>query len=151
MMRIYLDSCVWGRPFDEPDEKISRQVRALLEILRLKREGKIEIVSSSVVLAEVALISDRWKRESVIELIRKSSDEIVRVDELLDILSLAEMIRDECGLKSADAIHVALASKYADAFITVDEGILRKSECLQKYIIVLDPVEFNDYLRGGAR
>ncbi len=112
--------------------------------------GKVRIIFSSIVLAEVALISDPWKRESVIELIRKFSDEIIRVEELLDILELAKDIKGKCGLKSTDAIHVALASKHADVFVTVDEGILKKAKCLQKYIIVMDPIEFNDYYGGSS-
>jgi len=151
-LRIYLDSCVWCRPFDEQDENIRREVQALIEILRLRRSGKVRIISSSIVLAEVALISDPRKRESVVEFIQKSSDEIIGTDELLDVLELARDIKERCGLKPADAAHAALASKHADVFVTVDKGILRKSECLQKYIIVLDPVEFNDYYgRGGIQ
>lgn len=116
--------------------------------LRFKRG--VKIVSSSLVLAEVALISDSRKRESVIELIRKASDEILHVDELLGVLGLAKRIKEECGLTSSDALHVALASKYADVFVTVDKGILRKFKCLQKYIIVLNPIEFNDYRRRSG-
>ena len=40
-----------------------------------------------------------------------------------------------------DAMHVAFASLYADVFVTVDDELLKKDECLEKYIGVVNPVD----------
>ena len=62
---IYLDTCVWCRPFDEENERILRETNALLSILKKVDEGAIEIIGSSVLLAEVSLISSKEKREAL--------------------------------------------------------------------------------------
>lgn len=148
-LRVYFDTCVWCRPFDEQREEIIQEVEAIEAILNLHDRGDVEIVGSSAVLAEVSLISDERKRRAVEGSIKTISDYIVGVDE--DAISLAEKIKDDCGLKDVDALHVALACKHADVFVTVDKGILKKANCLQKYIIVLSPIEFDELYGRGVR
>ncbi len=145
-MRVYLDTCVWCRPFDKPDSKINQEVKAIKKILKAHN---LEIVTSSAVLAELSLISNEIKRKTVEYLVKTSSDIIAIVCE--DVKHLAEKIKEDCKLIDFDAIHVALACLSADVFLTVDEGILRKANCLQKYITVMNPVEFNEFFRGSAK
>ena len=141
-LRVYFDTCVWCRPFDEQSEEIVREVRAIEAILDIHDRGGIEIVGSVAVLAEVRMISDERKRRAVESLIKTVSDYIVGVKR--DTINLAEKIKDECGLRDVDALHVALACEHADVFVTVDKGILKKADCLQKYIIVVSPINFNE-------
>jgi len=149
MLKVYFDTCVWCRPFDEPDEFIAKEVEAIEMILDLHDHGEIKLISSNLVISETSLISNERKRKAVIKLIKSLSDEIVKVDDLS--LDLAEKIKEVCKLTIVDALHVALASRFADVFITVDKGILKKVNCLQKYIMVLDPVDFNEHYRRGIR
>jgi len=149
MLKIYFDTCVWCRPFDEPDEFIIREVEAIEMILDLHDHGEIKIVSSDLVISEASLISNERKRRAVIELIKSLSDDIVKVDDVS--INLAEKIKEDCNLTAVDALHVALASKFADVFITVDKGILRKVTCLQKYIMVLSPINFNEHYGRSIR
>jgi len=148
-IRVYFDTCVWCRPFDELNDEILKDVKDIEIILEMHDRKMIEIISSSTVLAEADLIDDALKKMSVIEFVKSVSDQIVEVDD--DTINLAERIRAECGLKWMDALHVAVASKHADVFITVDRGILKKSECLKKYIIVQSPTTFNEYYGRGIR
>jgi len=149
MLKIYFDTCVWCRPFDEPDEFIIREVEAIEMILDLHDHGEIKIVSSDLVISEASLISNERKRRAVIELIKSLSDDIVKVDDVS--INLAKKIKEDCNLTTVDALHVALASKFADVFITVDKGILRKVTCLQKYIMVLSPINFNEHYGRSIR
>ena len=88
-------------------------------------------------------MSDKRKMKSVKELIKTVPDYIVGVSE--DTINLAEKIKNDCGLKDVDVLHDVLACKHADIFVTVNRGILKKAECLQKYIIVVSPVDFNEF------
>jgi len=99
---------------------------------------EIEIISSSVLLAEVSLISSKEKRETIEELINKVC-KIVFVTE--NSIRLAEEIMQRCKVNAMDALHLSIAAENADIFITVDDEILTKSECLSKYISIKNPAE----------
>ena len=49
MKRIYLDTCVWCRPFDEPSQRVTEEAGAFFRILRMVNEGEV-VITSSVVL-----------------------------------------------------------------------------------------------------
>lgn len=138
MVKIYLDTCVWCRPFDEPEERILKESEALMKILRMADRKQIEILGSSILLAEVSFISLEEKREAVEALIRKACS-ILKVEK--DVVELAEEIMENCRIDAMDAMHIAFASLNADVFITVDDELLKKAECLEKYIDVRNPVD----------
>ena len=71
-MKVYLDTCVWCRLFDEPNERIEKEARAVITILKKAIKGEIEILGSTAVLAEIDLISNEEKREAVRSLVEKS-------------------------------------------------------------------------------
>lgn len=130
-MKLYLDTCVWCRPFDEAEERILKESEALMEILRIADRKQVEILGSSVLLAEISFISSEEKRKVVEALIRKACN-ILKVER--DVVELAEEIMEDCRTDAMDALHVAFASLNADVFITVDDGLLKKARCLEKYI-----------------
>ncbi len=138
MVKLYLDTCVWCRPFDEPEERILKESEALMEILRMADRKQIEILGSGVLLAEVSFISSEEKRETVEALIRKVCN-ILKVEK--DVVEFAEVIMKDCRIDAVDAMHIAFASLNADVFITVDDGLLKKAGCLEKYIDVRNPVD----------
>ncbi len=41
MKRIYLDTCVWCRPFDEPSQRVTEEAEAFFRILRLVNDKDI--------------------------------------------------------------------------------------------------------------
>jgi len=147
-VKVYFDTCVWCRPFDEQSKEILQEVEAIKAILDAHDCGEVEIVGSTAVIAEVSLISDKDKRKAVEEFVKTVSDFMLRIHE--DEIRLAKKIKDDCMLRDVDALHAALACKHADVFVTADKGILKKARCLQKYIIVMSPVEFNEF-RGSVR
>lgn len=133
-----MDTCVWCRPFDEPEKRIPMEREALMEILRMADRKQVEILGSSVLLVEVSFIPSEEKREAVEALIRKACN-ILKVEK--NVVKLAEMIMEDCGIGAMDALHVAFASLNADVFITVDGELLKKAKCLEKYIDVRGPVD----------
>jgi predicted nucleic acid-binding protein len=138
-LNSYLDTCVWCRLFDKPSKRIIEEANAVIQILAKSDKGVIEIIGSTAVLAEIDLIHDENKRQSVKDLVEKSCKAIVWIDE--EDIKLAEEIMKSCNVDSVDAIHIAVASKNADVFITVDDKILKKRNCLKKYIDVKNPLD----------
>jgi len=98
--KLYLDTCVWCRPFDKADERILKESEALVKILRMADKGQIEILGSSVLLAEISLLSLEEKRAAVEALIRKSC-RILKLSR--DVTYLAERIMKDCGIDAMDA------------------------------------------------
>jgi len=141
-MKVYLDTCVWCRPFDKPSRRIKEEAKAFHKILDLADSGRVRIVTSYLTLLEASLIEPVQKRESVLALIHKSSEHKIKVKDTLE--AVARKVINECGLDPMDAAHVAIAVEEGiDIFLTTDDGILNKSRCLSKYgIIVMNPCDF---------
>ena len=54
---VYLDTCVWCRPFDKLDNKeILEEFNAVVKIIQKAMDGEIEVIGSSAVFVEVSLI-----------------------------------------------------------------------------------------------
>ncbi len=141
MVRIYLDTNVWSRPFDEQKQERTREeAAAFFKIL----EGsyyhlKYEIIGSLILKDEIEQIAEKEKREMVKDIVD------IFVDEKIDKFS--ESLQREIktlGLKDKDAIHLAFAVANSDYFITCDDEILgKRKEIAKKYRIkVVNPVEF---------
>jgi hypothetical protein len=48
-MKIYLDTCIYCRPFDDQSQdRIEKETKAFIEILKLAEMGEVVIVSSDV-------------------------------------------------------------------------------------------------------
>lgn len=72
----------------------------------------------------------KWKKYAVADL-----------SESTELLRLAQRFL-ECGFKKYDSLHIACALiGKAEYFITTDDGILRKSNVVEKTQI-MDPIDF---------
>lgn len=146
MERVYLDTCVWCRPFDKAKEKrIIEESGALHGILAMADRNEIEIIGSSVLLFEVSMIDAVEKKGAVKTLVERSITHFTRITEKVE--EMAEGIIEACGIDPMDSAHIALAIEgNANIFITTDNGILNKGECLSEFgIVVRNPV---DYVKG---
>lgn len=140
--RVYLDTCVWCRPFDEAsDQRILQESNAFSEILRKVDSGELEIIGSSVLLAEINMITPKIKEETVLSLVRRIVSIFATVTGNTE--RLASEIIDECSLDAMDALHIAIAIKNkAELFITTDDIILNKNKRISGYMItVKNPCE----------
>jgi predicted nucleic acid-binding protein len=137
--RVYLDTCVWCRPFDEVrDERIFDEAMAFVRIVGKAERDEITVLGSDVLLFEVSLISPAEKRKAVGEL-------IARVAEITHLTERSKKKAEEimeCGMNAMDALHIAVAVENgANMFITTDEDILKRRECLSGWIEVKNPQE----------
>ena|SRR3972149_9151128 len=123
-MRIYLDLCVYNRPFDDQS-----QPRIFIEATEFL------LILSEVVGRELTLISS-----FVLEYENIRSPFIMRRDKISDILKVAseyvsysEKLKnrakeiEKTGIMSIDALHIACAEiTKADFFVTCDDVLVRK-------------------------
>ncbi len=142
MERVYLDTCVWCRPFDKPTPRITKEAEALHKILSLADEAKIEIVGSDIVLFEASMIDDAEKRDVVFSLIHKSVATFAETRE--EVERLAVELMNKCELDGMDAAHIATAiDSSADIFLTTNDEILKKRDRISKFeIIVKNPADY---------
>lgn len=122
-MKLYLDLCVYNRPFDyQGDERISLETSAFIYILEMIEKGVHTLVSSE------ALIYENNKNPSEQRRIRITSyfqlaQEIAEIDnsDLERVKSFKKL-----GFSDIDALHIALAEKSkANYFITCDDKITK--------------------------
>ncbi|MFH1774820.1 MAG: PIN domain-containing protein [Methanobacteriota archaeon] len=150
MTKVYLDACVWGRPFDDQsDKKIAEETAAYFEIAWKIDSKEIEVVGSEVLFSELEDISDENLREKIKLLVTKATSNVVRLDD--EVKEIAIRLEEKCKCLGTDALHIATAViGHVDFFITTDYELLKKKTCIkQKFNIdVINPVNFVRNLYG---
>ncbi|MCS4542292.1 MAG: PIN domain-containing protein [Euryarchaeota archaeon] len=141
MPRVYLDANVWGRIFDEQTQlRIVKEKDAFLEILRISRGAKIEIVSSAILEKEIEDIAEDDKRILILRIIG-----LFAIERINHIPAAYEEIMNSTNLKPKDAAHIASAVELnAEYFITVDDAILKRGKEIERLykLKVCNPVKF---------
>ena len=120
-MRIYLDVCCLGRPFDDQaQDRVHMEAEAVARILARVDNGEVTWVASDQVLSEVNLIPDALKRRNILKLIIGASETICVCE---DIAMRARTLAD-LGFGVMDALHLACAeTAEVDAFLTTDDRL----------------------------
>lgn len=137
-MRVYLDTNVWFRVFDEPSERIIKERDAFYKILKMHKEDKLEIVGSVFLDDEIDTTGDKGKKEAVSKFIYKFVNE--KIDYIPKTYSI---IMDKTELTVKDSVHIACAAEGKAIFITVDDEIVKKRKTIAKLgVRVVNPVEF---------
>ena len=147
-MRIYLDNCVYNRPFDDLTKiKIALEADAKRYIQRLVTERKIELVYSFVSRFENSKSPYPHNQKSIEAFFVNATVYIDHTYGLAVRQRAEEIIKT--GVKTKDAYHVACAvvskSRY---LITVDNRLLKYPA---QDIIICDPIQFLDYLEGDEQ
>jgi predicted nucleic acid-binding protein len=139
-MKVYLDNCVYNRPFDDQSQiRISLEAQAKLYIQRLIVDKKIELVYSYMSVYENSENPNTEQQESIscffhnaVEFVDPSRADSIEVH--------AEEVK-KWNIKANDAIHIACAIEgKCDCFITTDDGILKKY--LASDIRIYNPIDF---------
>lgn len=130
-MKIYLDTCVYCRPFDDQlQDRIKNETEAFIKTLKLAEQGEVIIVSSDVLIDELEEIVEPRKSAEVKEFVTICVEHVELSEE---IIKLARVIEDECGITGADALHIAssVGTRY---FITCDDFLLLRGECINSFM-----------------
>jgi len=138
-MRVYLDNCMFNRPFDDQTQiRIRLEAEAKLYIQdKIKSKG-IELIWSYILEIENSqnphderrIAIQKWKNLSTIKIVENPKI-LANANELL-----------KSGIKPKDALHVASSVEgKADYFLTTDDKLLSGIN-RSKIIEVLNPVDY---------
>lgn len=143
-MRIYLDNCCFGRPFDNQTfPRIFIETQATLFIQEKIRAGKIELATSHILHYENSQCQNEIRKESVSDFMKAYSKIHIDMKYGEQVLKLSEKIISN-GVKDKDAYHVASAIlAECDYFLSTDDRLLKYKT---DKIILLNPVEFIKFL-----
>jgi predicted nucleic acid-binding protein len=122
---IYLDVCCLNRPFDDWSQERNRlEGEAVIQILKLIKSGKYQLVSSEVIEAELRKMTNLDKLKEIRELLKLVSHQIILNDEI-DQRSQA---LEKLGFNLYDSFHVACAEfAKIDVLLTTDDRLLKKA------------------------
>ena len=137
--RIYLDNCCFNRPFDDQSHlTVHLETRAKLMIQDLIKDERLELIWSFILDYENQANPNELVKSEIHEW-RGLACSVIRLSEPL-MATAKELQR--LGLHHKDALHLASAIEgHANRFITVDKGILKKSNAVQR-VAVCDPIKY---------
>jgi predicted nucleic acid-binding protein len=125
-MKIYLDLCVYNRPFDDQGQpRIVVETVEFMFLLEKAINKEMTIINSFVLEYENSKSPLIDRRDKIEDLLKIASD-YVRYSERLE--NRAEEI-EKRGFMAMDALHIACAeAAKSDFFITCDDLLLRKGK-----------------------
>ncbi len=126
MIKVYLDNCVYNRPFDDQsNERVFIEARAFYIILKWTEEGKIMTISSDALEYENSITFNPDRRMRI-----KTYLALAKVYTKFSE-SLTERSKEiiGSGIRDMDALHIAMAEHgNAEYFVTCDDDIIRKAK-----------------------
>ena len=129
MLKVYLDNCCYGRPFDnQKDTVIFAETQAKLEIQSLIKYKVLELVYSSISIQEITDIPFEEIRNFVFEFIDNNAKYYVSKDNNETAIALTDEIM-KTGIRLKDASHTACAIiANCDYLITTDKRLLKYTD-----------------------
>ena len=145
-MRVYLDTSVYNRPFDDQTQpRIWLETLAFAVVLQMIEAKEIDLVKSSVLDYENDRNPFPLRKQWVHRCLNLAASSQM-VDQ--DTRKCAQELED-AGLKAIDALHVACAEKSgAEWFLTCDDRLMRH---YSGRIRVVNPVDFVLSTAGESR
>lgn len=146
-MRVYLDTSVYNRPFDDQAQpRIWLETLALSVILQMVESGEVQLITSVVIAYENGRNPFVERREWVDRVMYLATD----YQEVTPAIRDRAVSLQETGLKSLDALHVAAAEAAgADYFLTVDNRLIRGyRRQADPALVVSDPTTFVREIAG---
>ena len=146
-LRIYLDNCCLGRPFDNQDfPRIAEETAAQIFIENQIRAGKVELATSYMLHYENLQCPRKQRREHVAQFLKSHTSNYVSVGSAEMVMAKAEKFIS-AGIKQKDAYHLASAIlAECDYFLSVDDRLLK---CSSDEITLINPVDFVKILEAN--
>lgn len=137
-MIVYLDNSFLNRPFDDPESGVNKlEAEVLLAIIKLAKNGKINLVNSSVIEYENS-VNPFPDRKIFVQEILKQSTSYQNIN--LQTEKRAGIITKDMGVSPIDALHLATGEQAkVDLFITCDYNLIKK---YQGNLKIIAPLEF---------
>ena len=143
-MKIYLDTSVYNRPFDDQTQpRIWLETLSLALILQYVEADEATLVNSTVLEFENSRNPFPLRQDWMTECLRLAT-KFQTVGE--STRARAEQL-ESIGMKAMDALHVACAEEsQADYFLTCDDRLVNKKKHLK--VKPYNPVEFVQKIIG---
>ena len=124
--KIYLDLCVYSRPFDDQSHsRIALETNAFIYLLDRIENTQYAVINSEMLKYENSRDPDPVRKERVSSYLGLAK-EFVKIDE--EAINRAIYLRG-LNFDDLDALHLALADGGGAAFfLTCDDSIVRKAE-----------------------
>ncbi len=125
-LKLYLDLCVYSRPFDDQNQsRIALETNAFIYLLEQIEKSEYVVLNSEVLRYENSRDPDPDRKERVSSYLRLAK-EFVKIDE--KAINRAAHLR-ALNFDDLDALHIALAERGgAGYFLSCDDSILKKAE-----------------------
>jgi predicted nucleic acid-binding protein len=152
-VRVYLDTNVYGRPFDDQSqERIRQEAEAFVDIFAEVVNGTVTLIGSDILKLEVRWNPEASERERSEAYLAYCAEGVSQSEEVL------KMARDLQGITLGvrDAIHLASAAiGNAQYFLTCDDRVTSKTSTIRDVLVkrgyqleVLNPAAFRSLLKG---
>jgi predicted nucleic acid-binding protein len=128
-VRIYLDTSVYGRPFDDQSqERVRQEAEAFVDILAAVVAGRLICLNSDILRLEVRRNPSTAERERIDDFLTRCADAVA---ESAEVLHLAQALQ-QLTLRVHDALHlVSAAVGRADYFLTCDDRLVNRAGEIQ--------------------
>lgn len=138
-MKIYLDNCMFNRPFDEQTHiRVRLETEAKLAIQEEIRRGTYQLIWSYILDYENSKNPFQERKEQIIKWKKYA---ITDIEENTEIIKTA-LLLDSKGLQKMDSLHIACAVfAKADYFLTTDDKVIKKADTLTG-IKITDSIDF---------
>jgi hypothetical protein len=125
-VKLYLDMCVYNRPFDDQSQpRIMIETQIFITLLSMISGGRFDLINSFALEYENSKNPNIENMLKISDLLGYSTDYISCDKGILD----RSLELEKCGLMGMDAVHIACAEKAkADFFITCDNDLIKKLE-----------------------
>jgi hypothetical protein len=139
-LKVYLDMCVYNRPFDDQsDLRVKLETVACEIIFDCLQKGEMDMVWSFMLEFENE-VNPFTERKQEIALLSNLAKHIVVPHR--EILTRAEEI-EKAGITGNDAVHLACGLfSHCDYFMTCDDRLIRRSKYLDLNVLVCNPLDF---------
>ncbi|MCL1858733.1 MAG: hypothetical protein FWF92_05815 [Oscillospiraceae bacterium] len=140
MLKVYLDNCCYGRPFDDlSQEKIRNEATAKMFIQSLIKYKSLSLYSSYMLSLEINENPFENIKEHILHFLDDYSDYFISRERENEMLPLTNEIM-ETGIKLKDAVHLACSIvAECDYFITTDKRVLNyKTDKIK----IVNPINF---------
>ncbi|NEQ40615.1 MAG: type II toxin-antitoxin system VapC family toxin [Okeania sp. SIO3I5] len=139
MIRVYLDTSVYNRPFDDQTQKkVALETEAVVLILEMIKNQEIELVNSKPIEYENIFNSDLSRQEKITNFLTLATiyQKMEQSEE-----KRAKQLQNQ-GIKLLDSYHVACAeASQSDYFITCDRRLINRCQTLST-IKTVNPINF---------
>ena len=139
MLKIYLDNCMFNRPFDhQASLRVRLETEAKLHIQELIKQGQLMLVWSYILDFENAQNPFEERKQAIAKWKSLSLQDTSENPAVLELaMSLAEK-----GIKPKDTLHVACSVEAGcDYFLSTDDRLLKRLTVLSP-IAAMNPVDF---------